>query len=1072
MSGNDTVIKPLQTIAFQKELVILTSAWDRARVGIPQWVAIVGETGIGKTNLIQQFFHLLSTGYDPENYWPASLPNPMPDDESGYVLRLNPDPQQFVDCGDVHPSMPWMWWALCGSKETGARQKATACAVVAQQRHLAVHVARYINDECRKKAATHTAVRIAKIAAGFVPILGPLVEAGSLASEARETFHDLKEYLGAAVVQGIASVHDQAQMAARDQCLTAIREILRRQIPFVLVLDDSQWLGTGHDAETCQMMQALMDEAASQAYKLMIVSTCWTKSWRSARRSDVVDRGTSIHDVFVEFEQKCADSAHTITEVCGVSKAVAADYIHACFPGLSDADVYKLAGKADGNFRYLHEICRHLASPASAGYFDGEDPTKGLSSMDGEAFIGDLLGSSMETLIGTRLRNLDSNVRDALVKSSFQGPRFSIGLTQKVVDATVPAESARNVAAEITMAETEEGFTIPADDETDAESFQHGPYCDVARKELDKIPSKKAKVVQAYKEIVVNLLDEGNLSTSRARLLERVFDNLNTDERNRALPLLIRWKLDQHRYTDALVDVQRLVDSLCPDEKPNSDDGRMHYVNIGLKCGASGALSALETINHFGFLSPIDGVSGVMLESQGQGFAECLQGNVLFPFQQSGRLADGWNLERITDATAAVMEYHFAFGRKDDELAWRLKTVNMWQRRFVKATADTTSGNEHQFPASTPTDTEIAAAVLAAFRYCEACLPYIRSPADWDEMESLRGTALEWEQRIRNPSLESLLVVLLQSLHVTAKRLTMMYANASRDDVKAVYRKMARHTGNLLSECPELDRTHFSADSCDTDEAWVDQLDDWLSNVTGGSNTGIVTFILAAGRTIEAAVLNNFDLPNEFLARLFVVVKRVCNQILDRERYVSPSLMSNLMECLADIAAAARRAAEPEWQRARADAYEKIAAEAGSHGLHPVLLPGVPITTEDARSLANDVRRLVAMFRTQAGGHVDVMVENARAWVVYLRSTKEPTREDLDHALAEMLEDAALSRDGYRVAIGEPTLMLPWIVRLYDGWLSKLLDCDATWRCIEDAYVDCGGAFEALVADIREYHGD
>lgn len=1055
MSGNDTVIRPLQTIAFQKELATLTSAWDKARVGIPQWVAIVGETGIGKTNLIQQFFHLLSTKYDPANYWPASLPNPMPDDESGYVLRLNPDPQQFVNHSDAHPSMPWMWWALCGSEEAGVQQKATACAVVAQQRHLAVHVARYINDECRKKAATHAAVRIAKIAAGFVPILGPLVEAGSLASEARETFHDLKEYLGAAVVQGIASVHDQAQMAARDQCLTAIREILRRQIPFVLVLDDSHWLGADHDAETSQMMQVLVDEAASQAYKLMIVSTSWTKSWRSARRSEGVDRGTSIHDVFVEFERRCHGSAQTITDVCGVSQTVAADYIRACFPGLSDSDVSKLAGKADGNFRYLHEICRHLAGPANAGYFDDEDPTKGLSSMDGEAFIGDLLGSSMETLIATRLRNLDSNVRDALVKSSFQGPRFSIGLTQKVVDATVPAESARNVAAEIKMAETEEGFTIPADDETDGESFQHGPYCDVARKELDKIPSKKAKVVQAYKEIVVNLLDVGNLSTSRARLLERVFDNLNIDERNRALPLLIRWKLDQHRYTDALIDVQRLVDSLCPDEKPNPDDGRMHYVNIVLKDDANGALPALEAINHFGFQSPFDGLDGGMLESQGQAFASCL-GNVWYSFDQKGQCPDGWSRESVAAAVAVVTEYHSAFGHKDDGLVWMGTQFHAWQKRLADATPNgaDASGDAPKCAGVAATDDDIVAAVFAAFRFCEALLPYInrKSHAAREELDKSRGVATEWLPLIRKQSLRNTLIVLFDSLSAhliaIANPEVMHRADVSDGDFFHACDAMLANIRRLFENFPALDVSQGLVDACFIDEDGADTFDQWVLNVTGGSSAGLTAFMVAAERMLIATGTGGYSFDDTIVAYLYFAVNRLCQQIIVRQRYVSPSFMAQIVECITACAQVA--------------------------GLHACGLGSgtAQFTREDAQSLATSARKLAAFFRSQAGGHVEMMIANARAWRAYLDGCKNPTREDLDQALEEMLEDVALGRDGYRVAIGEPTLMLPWIIRLYDGWLSNQPDRDAIWQRIESAYVDCGGALEALVADIREYDGN
>jgi hypothetical protein len=90
------------------EMETLAAAWERASKAEdpqPQLVVLLGESGLGKTRLAQEFYGWISTHADapePEGYWP---------DELGAIennLRVNP---AVADCRDEAP-LPFLWWGL------------------------------------------------------------------------------------------------------------------------------------------------------------------------------------------------------------------------------------------------------------------------------------------------------------------------------------------------------------------------------------------------------------------------------------------------------------------------------------------------------------------------------------------------------------------------------------------------------------------------------------------------------------------------------------------------------------------------------------------------------------------------------------------------------------------------------------------------------------------------------------------------------------------------------------------------------------------------------------------------
>lgn len=88
------------------DLDILRGAWEEAKSGEPRVVALVAESGFGKTRLAQEFFNYLSVAEDnfgSGGYWPDKL---LRKEDN---LCVNPEPS---DCGIESDTMPFLWWGM------------------------------------------------------------------------------------------------------------------------------------------------------------------------------------------------------------------------------------------------------------------------------------------------------------------------------------------------------------------------------------------------------------------------------------------------------------------------------------------------------------------------------------------------------------------------------------------------------------------------------------------------------------------------------------------------------------------------------------------------------------------------------------------------------------------------------------------------------------------------------------------------------------------------------------------------------------------------------------------------
>lgn len=421
----------------EADLNVLCKAYEEVKqTGKTRIVALIAESGFGKTRLAQEFYGWLSTEHDGvggAGYWPDELL------QRENNLQVNPD---LSECGREGKQMPFLWWGLRVA-DPGSRNQSLEDALRHGVATLKSHLEAYVHAQKEQELLKQQVSGVKETAKNILADAGKDVIEGwlntglfglldlgkAVYAEGRNQqriARELKE-LESFDASPVATVHRQ-----RDKLTETILQDLavlaktpppgRSAVPLVILIDDIQWLHADPGLEA--FLEALTARARAEAWPLLLVFTSWRKEWHDSRDAGKAPGKWMGGD----------DIPHELGRAPGLEVLV-----QKAFPGLPGDQRMKLADKADGNPRLLDEMLTYIQRRPKLFV---ERDQSGPMSPEG---LKEVLEKSFADYVFDRLEAAPESVRRALALASLQGVVFSSDLV-------------RRVAAELQVDDVDEGI--------------------------------------------------------------------------------------------------------------------------------------------------------------------------------------------------------------------------------------------------------------------------------------------------------------------------------------------------------------------------------------------------------------------------------------------------------------------------------------------------------------------------------------------------------------------------------------------------------------------------------------
>ena len=439
-------------VSRDKEMGWLQSAWREAKRGNPQFRVLLGESGLGKTRLAQEFYRWMSREEDPptesapEGYWPDAFGTEKSADAVNPAFPDHPE-------GSA-PPIPWLWWGLRWPDPGDTHQTSTGCALIDYWVYLRPHfrpieIARELH-EVRKDAV----IKMAGVAASIIESLSGL--GGILAArDAYTTITEdrakerqlLKEREASAAHHAAADLRDlETKVLDTFQLILdpAKSKAKRPNVPAVLFLDDAQWA----DPDTLRFVSKLLVAARKGHWPLLVIATHWEFEWRKNVSDDIssVENPTQLADLpgLLDPAAEWAE-VHVVDVVDDLGPLV-----QAALPGITSAQSRLILEKAGGNPRLLEEILLHLLRHPAL--FEGRELSRPLTPK-AEQEIREKSFDYHE-LVDERFCALETSVQRALGWSSAQGMRFLTKITEAIARRIDPEIDRKRLDCALESAET------------------------------------------------------------------------------------------------------------------------------------------------------------------------------------------------------------------------------------------------------------------------------------------------------------------------------------------------------------------------------------------------------------------------------------------------------------------------------------------------------------------------------------------------------------------------------------------------------------------------------------------
>jgi tetratricopeptide (TPR) repeat protein len=399
----------------------------------PRLAVILGDRGIGKTRLVQEFYRRLTTGHDPHRYWPdAAL-------FRGNNLRVAPDVRDDPDIAahfaqfklDERP-MPFLWWGFRLADPTD--RNAIRTDLAAHRRFLEPHLTPLFF--AREDAALRREIKAQGAIVGWnalykavasIPLVGllaSLLTEGVVVGRDYARTRTRRQHLAQRRAQA------RADALAREQTSDIVEATLRdlaavlgpsqemATIPVIVFVDDAQFACPGGDEGALRLAQELWSRAHAAHWPLLMVATHWESVWHQVSATG----GETFAGHFAPLMARL--DAQWQPVVLRAEPDIGA-MVDSGLPGLHPHDKALLLDKAGGNPQLLVEIIGKVLRAPAWRSADGALTPGGRAAIAGTTF-------DLHRMIIERMHadTTPAGVRSALALSAVQGVEFLSGLTE------------------------------------------------------------------------------------------------------------------------------------------------------------------------------------------------------------------------------------------------------------------------------------------------------------------------------------------------------------------------------------------------------------------------------------------------------------------------------------------------------------------------------------------------------------------------------------------------------------------------------------------------------------------
>lgn len=509
------------------ELQWLAGLWEKAKQGKPQIGVLTGNTGRGKTRILQQFFARLSTEEDPNHYWPDLL-------AAGNNLELNPPARAFE--GRMARTMPWLWWSIRFDDPQASNRRETI-PTLDYSAVLKMHVARVVELRSIRDAQRRRFAEALEVGTEAIPIVGSLTAAYKGIRIGAEAISDMrrKQDIEACDIDENA-VRDGERLI--DDLLVLLEAPLSGKVsdhptvPVIVVLDDAHWI----DPFSLVFLQRLFMRFGKPGFPLLVLATHWQKEWN--RDSEVCTDDITKPQNFAQLVAVLHRHSPMACEVRGVDPLrddAAADRsldasLSARLPGLTPEQRSQIIVGSGGNLRLLVESVRTLLSYKDDAFESGDDQ-RALTDFGVLRLEEIVAETDVFAVVSRRFRNLGATAR-ALGAGSLQGERFLPALLKEIAAELLPGEADPESALDVALryAHRPEAFI---DLEPAAGRFVETLYLRVAAEHVEKNRPLATRLRQATRATITRWLEERrwrDLEPPAAMTFLRTAENMLADD--------------------------------------------------------------------------------------------------------------------------------------------------------------------------------------------------------------------------------------------------------------------------------------------------------------------------------------------------------------------------------------------------------------------------------------------------------------------------------------------------------------------------------------------------------------